>query len=218
MQDAVAEIPVVENPELEIPEDTGINIWLDKYTDVFSGFDTRPLAKRKLSNDFVTEIGKMVQQDSAATAELKFNVLDDQQDTEVETIIVNHLVTHFTAKRDAERAHVKRTFRKGYVLTATGFILILVLAYIESISKGAFFINSLPMLSEPLAWFMTWTGLDHIFKHLGDDKSVVDVNAKMLKAKISFFCLGQMSEYSADTAAAHKTKKVIPAGNNLRVA
>jgi hypothetical protein len=211
------EIPIEEPVIDEMPEDTGINIWIDKYNDVFSGFDTRPLVKRKLSNDFITEIGKMVREDPSPKVELNFNILDDQQDPEVETIIINHLRTHFANKKKAEQEAIKKTFRKGYLLTALGFVLILGLAYISSIAKGAFFLNSLPLLTEPLAWFTTWTGLDHIFKHYGSDANV-DVNSKMLDAKISFMCLGQMMpDAEVETAAAPQPKKVIPAGNNLRI-
>jgi len=218
MEEALKEIPVpVDESEISVNlDDAGINIWIDKYADVFSGFDTRPLEKRKLSNDFITEICKMAKEEPTAQVELKFNVLDDAKDPEVEAIIIKHLHTHFTNKKRLEKESIKRTFRKGYLLTAGGFLLILSLAYVASIAKGAFFLNSLPVLTEPLAWFMTWTGLDHIFKNYGDNANM-DINTKMLQAKISFFCLGQSTELAVEPVV-QKPKKVIPAGNNLRVA
>lgn len=197
-------------------DDTGINIWIDKYADVFSDFDTRPLIKRKLSNDFITEICKMVKDDPTARVELNFNILDDQKDAEVENIIIDHLNAHFTNSKKAEEESVRRTFRKGYVLTSAGFLLILALAYVASVAKGIFFINSLPVLIEPLAWFVTWTGLDHIFKNYGVDKSM-DINTRMLSARITFSCLGQVSTFEPEVQTP-KTRKVIPAGNNLRIA
>lgn len=211
-----APVPVEETDMNPMLDDTGINIWIDKYSNVFSDFDTRPLVKRRLSNDFITEVCKMVREDPTEKVELKFNILDDAKDTEVESIITNHLQTYFIAKKKAEKEATRRTFRKGYLLTASGFMLILGLAYVSSIAKGVFFLNSLPVLTEPLAWFMTWTGLDHIFKNYGSDV-LVDVNTKMLQAKVSFYCMGQ----PADTQAvddSQKHKKVIPAGNNLRIA
>ena len=222
MGEAAKSIPAtVDESEINVLlDDAGVNIWIDKYADVFSDFDTRPLVKRKLSNDFITEICKMVREDPSATVELNFNILDDQKDAEVEAIIISHLHTHFTNNQKAERESIRKTSRKGYMLTALGFMIILLLAYVASIAKGIFFINSLPVLIEPLAWFVTWTGLDHIFKHYGSDSAHVDINAKMLGAKISFMCLGQIAEITPeiDTPAVHKPKKVIPAGNNLRIA
>ena len=145
---------------------------------------------------------------------------DDQKDLEVENIIVSHLKTHFINIQKTEKEVIRRTTRKGYMMTSLGFMIILVLAYVSSIAKGIFFINSLPVLIEPLAWFVTWTGLDHIFKHYGNEGGK-DINTRMLQAKISFSCLGQTTVVDLEPVAAavpHKTRKVIPAGNNLRIA
>jgi hypothetical protein len=222
MGDAAEKLPVaVDESEMNLLlDDAGVNIWIDKYSDVFSDFDTRPLIKRKLSNDFITEICKMVREDPTAQVELNFNILDDQKDAEVEGIIINHLTAHFTNNQKAEREVIRKVSRKGFMLTSLGFMLILVLAYVASIAKGIFFLNSLPVLVEPLAWFVTWTGLDHIFKNYGIDKSQ-DINTRMLQAKISFLCLGAPAietEVVADVTPSHKPRKVIPAGNNLRIA
>lgn len=220
MGDALEELPVTDELDNSLLlDDAGVNIWIDKYADVFSDFDTRPLIKRKLSNDFITEICKMVREDSTAKVELNFNILDDQKDIEVENIIISHLKTHFTAIQKSEKEIVKKTTRKGYMMTSLGFMIILILAYVSSIAKGIFFFNSLPVLVEPLAWFVTWTGLDHIFKNYGGENGL-DINSRMLQAKISFSCLGQVTVTELEPVAAtpHKTRKVIPAGNNLRIA
>ena len=221
MGDALEQLPVTgDESDLNLMlDDAGVNIWIDKYADVFSDFDTRPLIKRKLSNDFITEICKMVREDATAKVELNFNILDDQKDTEIEGIIVGHLKTHFTSIQKTESEAVKKTTRKGYMMTSLGFMIILILAYVSSIAKGVFFFNSLPVLIEPLAWFVTWTGLDHIFKNYGSGNGL-DINARMLQAKITFSCLGQTTVVDLEPVAAvpHKARKVIPAGNNLRIA
>lgn len=220
MGDALEQLPVTgDQSDINVMlDDAGVNIWIDKYADVFSDFDTRPLNKRKLSNDFITEICKMVREEPTTKVELNFNILDDQKDVEVENIIISHMKTLFTNNQKAEKEVIKKTTQKGYMMTSLGFLIILVLAYVSSIAKGIFFINSLPVLIEPLAWFVTWTGLDHIFKHYGNDNGL-DINTRMLQAKISFSCLGQTTVTDLETTAApHKTRKVIPAGNNLRIA
>lgn len=197
-------------------DDEGVNIWIDKYSDVFSDFDTRPLIKRKLSNDLISEVCKLIGVNASPKVSITFNLLDDQRDTEVENIIVRHLKTHFTNNKNAEKESVKKTMRVGYILTLSGFSIILILAYLSSVAKGIFFLNSLPVVIEPLAWFVTWTGLDHIFKQFGSDKGM-DINSRMLEARISFSCLGEVIVYD-ESANVPKTKKVIPAGNNLRIA
>jgi hypothetical protein len=197
-------------------DDEGVNIWIDKYSDVFSDFDTRPLIKRKLSNDLIAEVCKLVQMNSSDKVNITFNLLDDRRDIEVEKIIVSHIKTHFTNNRKAEKDSMKKTVRMGYLLTLLGFSIILGFAYLASLAKGIFFLNSLPVVIEPLAWFVTWTGLDHIFKQFGSDKTI-DVNSRMLEAAISFSCLGEVNLYD-ESASLPKAKKVIPAGNNLRIA
>ncbi len=102
------------------------------------------------------------------------------------------------------------------MLTLLGFMIILIFAYISSLAKGVFFLNCLPVVIEPLAWFVTWTGLDHIFKQFGNDNGM-DINNRMLGATISFSCLGEVILYD-QSVIAPKTKKVIPAGHNLRIA
>ena len=117
----------------------------------------------------------MVREDPTAQVELNFNILDDQKDAEVEGIIINHLTAHFTNNQKTEREVIRKVSRKGFMLTSLGFMLILVLAYVASIAKGIFFLNSLPVLVEPLAWFVTWTGLDHIFS-----KTTALINRRIL--------------------------------------
>ncbi|MCW3127469.1 MAG: hypothetical protein JWO03_3127 [Bacteroidetes bacterium] len=197
-------------------DDEGVNIWIDKYSDVFSDFDTRPLFKRKLSNDLIVEICKLVAGNASAKVEINFNILDDNRDIEVENIIVGHLKTHFTNSKKAEKAKVRKTTKLGYMLTSLGFFIILTIAYVSSLAKGVFFLNSLPVVVEPLAWFVTWTGLDHIFKHFGDNK-IKDINTRMLESSISFSCMGEVSLHD-QSVTTPKARKVIPAGNNLRVA
>ena len=196
-------------------DDEGINIWIDKYSDVFSDFDTRPLVKRKLSNDLIAEICKLVSVNANSKVQLSFNILEDRRDVEVQNIIISHLKKHFTNSKNAENEKVKKTTRLGYFLTLLGFTIILIFAYVASLSKGVFFLNSLPVLIEPLAWFVTWTGLDHIFKNFGRDKSM-DINSRMLEASISFMCMNDMM-VEPEPASAPKTRKVVPAGNNLRI-
>src|SRR6202044_861535 len=110
MGDALEQLPVTgDESENIMLEDTGVNIWIDKYADVFSDFDTRPLIKRKLSNDFITEICKMVREEPTVKVELNFNILDDMKDVEVENIIINHMKALFTNNQKAEQESVRKT-------------------------------------------------------------------------------------------------------------
>lgn len=59
------------------PNDTEISIWVDTYDDVFSDFDSRPYDNRELSDDFLTEVRKMVRSNAPGKVELKFHLMED---------------------------------------------------------------------------------------------------------------------------------------------
>ena len=80
MGDALEQLPVTgDQSDINVMlDDAGVNIWIDKYADVFSDFDTRPLNKRKLSNDFITEICKMVREEPTTKVESVFRIQPDE--------------------------------------------------------------------------------------------------------------------------------------------
>src|SRR5687767_13655357 len=81
--------------EIEKPQSPEISIWIDKYDDVFSDFDSRPFADRSLSDDFLREVQKMTSHNTKGEMRLKFHVLDDQRNADSESIIINNLNAHF---------------------------------------------------------------------------------------------------------------------------
>src|SRR3954469_17704523 len=81
-----------ESENTPIPE---ISIWIDKYDDVFSDFDSRPFAERSLSDDFLREVQKMTSRKTNGNMRLKFHVLDGQRSAESEAIIIDNLNAHF---------------------------------------------------------------------------------------------------------------------------
>ena len=204
---------VMEDASMQIPEPE-ICIWIDKYDDVFSEFDSRPFSDRALSDDFLREVRKMTSENTKGEFRLKFHVMDDQRNVESESIILNNLNKHFRHIADELKAERQKTLNKGYMFMAFGFVLILVIFLLTTVSDKASYLNGLILMLEPVGWFTTWTGLDCVFQISGKEKSAIDFNSKMAQAKIAF-----SSFDSAQDATGSRQKTVIPLDNqNLRVA
>lgn len=196
-------------------EDPEICIWIDRYDDVFSEFDSRPFSDRALSDDFLREVRKMANEKSSDNIVLKFNVLSGERSEESERIIINNLNNYFYHIADALKAEQRLALKQGYMLLGTGFTLIITLFYITTLHISAAYTHGLNLMLEPVGWFMTWTGLDHVFQIAKKSSSALDYNSKMAEAQIKFNSLEETQ--SMNTEKAQKT--VIPLdNNNLRVA
>lgn len=190
-----------------------INLWIDKYADVYSEFDTRPFTERALSDDFIQEIRKMTAQQPSNHIRLKFNVLEDAQDEAAEEAIIQSLNRHFSKMAEELRQERRHILKRGYTMLGGGSLLILFLFFLTTVPQihELKYIEGMILMAEPMGWFMTWTGLDLVFQNTRNSKATLEFNAKMAKASISFCALDSKTE--------RKHKSVIPLdSNNLRVA
>ena len=56
-----------------------ISIWLDNYDDIFSGFDPKPYSERVLSDDFLTEVGKVCKEKDEGIDEFNYCYLQTKE-------------------------------------------------------------------------------------------------------------------------------------------
>ena len=203
---------LIDQPAM--PTEPEICIWIDKYDDVFSEFDSRPFSDRALSDDFLREVRKMTSENASREIRLKFHVMEDQRNDESETIIINNLNKHFRHIADELKKEQNETKHRGYMFMGIGFVLISFIFLLTTISDKASYLNGLVLMLEPLGWFTTWTGLDYVFQISRKEKSAIDFNTKMAQAKIAFSSLDGQQD-----ATGSRQKTVIPLdGQNLRVA
>lgn len=200
---------LIENPE--------ISIWIDKYDDVFSDFDSRPYSERVLSDDFLSEIRKMVINQPKANVRFTFRLMDNERDLETENIIISNIRVHFQRIAEGIMEDMVNIRQKGYWMTGGGFALSIALVFLSASIEDIRYINHIPMVLEPIAWFTTWTGLDHIFQLSKKEKPTYDFNKKMVESEIGFLSL-EIPEAAGTGTHGPTQKKVIPFGNNLRIA
>ncbi len=202
----------MENAATNIPEPE-ISIWIDKYDDVFSEFDSRPFSDRALSDDFLREVRKIASEKTTGEIRLKFHLMEDQRNPESEKIILNNLNKHFLHIAEQIKGEQRQDLHRGYILLGLGSALILFLFYLTTLPGEIAYMSGIHLMLEPVGWFMTWTGLDHVFQISRKGKSTLDFNKRMSVAKIAFSSFETME----DDAGNKKT--VIPIDNqNLRVA
>lgn len=163
-----------------------LSIWLDEYDDIFSDFDSRPIDERSLSDDFLAEVRKMVREKPGGTISLTLLIPAAKRKKELETVAIKNLHTYFRQAAAAIQTEMKQTMRRGFLLTSLGFILMVVTAYIISMSNRGFFFVALQIVLEPSGWFMVWTGLDNIFYNARKRKPNFEFNEKMSRAEIVF--------------------------------
>ena len=59
-------------------------------------------------------------------------------------------------------------------------------SYISALNAKQFYIHALLSLLEPAAWFMLWTGFDHLIYFSREKKHDLDFYSKIAKAEIKF--------------------------------
>jgi hypothetical protein len=180
----MSKIPPNETKELLSKAE--LSVWLDDYDDIFSDFDSRPLAERSLSDDFLVEMRKMIREKPEGNVELKLLIPTAKRKKEVEALVVKNLHTHFKHAAAAVRKEMTNTRRQSIVLTFLGFLLMIITACIVSLANNSIFMKSLQIVLEPSGWFMVWTGLDNIFYNRRRRKPNLVFFLKMLNAEIVF--------------------------------
>lgn len=190
-----------------------ISIWIDKYDDVFSEFDSRPYSNRALSDDFLSKIHRMCTTHTSKNIRIKFHVMEDSRNHESEEIITHSMNKHFSHFLSELKAGQQNAVHKGYLFMGLGFILIMTIFFLSNLAVKPDYLSGVILMIEPVGWFTTWTGLDYVFQLSKKEKPSIDFNDRMAHASISFSSLEEMQ------AASGKQKTIIPLDNqNLRVA
>jgi hypothetical protein len=172
--------------EKELLSKSELSIWLDDYDDVFSDFDSRPINERSLSDDFLVEVRKMVREKPSGVVELKLLIPAAKRKKELEIMVVKNLHAYFKHAMEDIQREMDKTRRRGFLLSGIGFLIMIVTAYLVSISNRSFFFNAAQIVLEPSGWFMVWSGMDNIFYNSRQRKPNREFNAKMSHAEIIF--------------------------------
>lgn len=165
-----------------------IPLWLDRYNDIFSEFDSRPYSQRALSTDFLFEARKASRDKEAGKIELKLFMPKEKRDLPAEGVIVRRLKEHFKKHYNLIHDEQHAIFNKGMMFTIIGIVLMFSASLIIFRATGrSLFINFIIIMLEPAGWFLFWEGLNHVFFESKHVKPKLDFYKKMAECKISFW-------------------------------
>ncbi len=147
-----------------------LNLWLDNYTDLYSDFDPRQFQKRRVSEDFISELKLAMRQGEEIPKLLVLAIPSTKRDPETEKIIAKSLQTTFQNQKIFHSTEYRRTTRKGLMLLLSGVIAMIINLYIINQSNNSFLLSAIRLLLEPAGWFLLWTGLDTLYYELREKK------------------------------------------------
>jgi len=163
-----------------------VSLILDTYDDIFSDFDPRPYSTRALSDDFLLEVKKATKDKPSGTVELKFMMPHHSRNLVSENLIKRRLKEHFKRHYILAIDDVKKIRNKGISMTLAGVVMLMLSAYLRSLSYINLFTHFFIFLFEPAGWFTAWTGLDQIFYGVREMEPDLKFYEKMSQAEINF--------------------------------
>lgn len=150
-----------ENTPSNANRDVGlVTLWIDSYSDIFSDFDPRPFSERAVSDDFITQVKRVLRERSGKTNVLKLLVPEGTQKDEQEYVIKKRLQSYFENISTQLKEEGRSVKGKGLVFAAFGITLMVAATCISFLQLSQFAFKLLLALFEPGGWFLLWTGLE----------------------------------------------------------
>lgn len=183
-----AEKPSPEEGEKEkLRQLNVISLWLDDYNDIFSDFDSRPLAQRLISQDFLKEAKRASQEKPSGAVELILSLPETKRVPGQEGVIKKRLRDHFKRQFKLTGEKVKKTYLQGFAFIFAGVILMFAATWLlftqaEADFMATFFVIFL----EPAGWFFFWEGLHLVVFEAIALKPGLDFLGKMAKCDVKF--------------------------------
>jgi hypothetical protein len=137
-----------------------VSLVLDKYQDLFSDFDARPLQQKSLSVDFLEETKRAII-DKKGKLQMNLFMPKKLRNFKDETTIKKRLSEHFRRHKELENKEYKKLISKGIKFVTFGVIVMFLASLILfKYSEGSIFTSFLVVFLEPAGWFLFWEGLD----------------------------------------------------------
>ncbi len=175
-----------DNAKKELLAKSEISLILDTYDDIFSDFDPRPYPQRGLSEDFLREAKKSVSVAEKGNLHLGFIMPAAQRNTGHEALIKKRLREYFKKQTEILESAKKKIIRDSWIMTALGFAVLMLAAYVVSLGKTEFIYSMLLVILEPAGWFLAWSGLDNIYLRAGEKNPEIEFYRRMGKTEIEF--------------------------------
>lgn len=166
----------------------GITIWLDSYDDLFSDFDPREYDHRSLSDDFLSEVRKIIREDDEPhdNQELHLLIPANIRNSKTEELITHRLHSYFRSNAQSIKKEISEIWRRGILVSVTGAFFLLCAGYISWLHPAILPLHFLMVTLEPAGWFFIWNGYDNIVNVMRRKNPDLSFNLKMTRNKILF--------------------------------
>lgn len=183
--------PMIEKKECVDLQDRAlamseISLLLHSYDDIFSDFDPRSYSQRALSEDFLSELKRASIDKSSGPLQLRFMIAKDKHDTEKEAVIKKRLRSHFRRHYEMLLKQKAKIKNDGVLYTLIGAMMILLATFIYPDQTSGFLSRMLFVILEPTGWFVSWYGLERIFRMPEQLVNDSEFYSKMATAEIIF--------------------------------
>lgn len=185
-QEIKKEAEKLEAEKQQLLQKSEVSISIDTYDDFFSDFDSRPYARRAISDDFVRESQKMYKESRKGKFELNLLVPTNVRSGETENIVKKRLKEYFKNNSKNILKEIREIKQEAVKLIFLGAFLLAIATSIAFLEKRSLLLLILLTILEPAGWFTMWTGLDKLFYEAKRKKPELEFNTKMANSEINF--------------------------------
>jgi hypothetical protein len=134
--------------------------WLDGYSDIYSDFDSRQYAKRRVSEDFIHELELSFLHKAGPIKEIVLQLPGKERDAAVEPVIAESLSNYFRKQERVYSESFRKKRRGAWLLVLSGVMIMTIGAFISLRITNVVLSQIMQILLEPAGWFMLWSGMD----------------------------------------------------------
>ncbi len=165
---------------------SSIHIALDNYDDIFSDFDISPYETRALSQDFVDELESRVGWKQKELT-IVFSLPKKERDPKIEKIVKKRISEYFEGKMRESDYELRKLERKGALFVVIGIFFLICAIYVPSFIHSPRLADIVgDVITTPLGWFFTWTGLSMLIEEPADIRDDQYFYEKLKNANIVF--------------------------------
>ncbi|MGE5279551.1 MAG: hypothetical protein ACM3L6_02250 [Deltaproteobacteria bacterium] len=164
-----------------------MSVAIDTWDDIFSDFDPRPIEKRVLSEDFLTEIKKRFRESGAGQVTVAFMAPAALKDEEFERKVIKRLKQYFKFRSLSVLKEINDLRRRGFYFLLTGIVSLATLTLLTYYKAAdTLSLELLAIILMPLGWFGIWEGFSRVIEPSPYMKRDHEVFSLLAKATIKF--------------------------------
>jgi len=181
-----ASIPKKKEEE-HIQDIQDLTVAIDTWDDIFSDFDPRPIEKRVLSEDFLTEIKKRFRESRSGQVTVTFLAPRVLKDDEFEKKVIKRLKSYFKFRSLSVLKEINDLRRRGFYFVLIGICSLATLTFLTYYKTAEqLTLELIGIILMPLGWFGIWEGFSRIIEPSPYMKRDQGAFSRLAKASIKF--------------------------------